>query len=363
MIAGRQWDLVPALEGFPRFRDQWSVLSKSYGNHLLLDLDFVEPLIKYFASSKTFLAVSRENVPPSLVLLEEDRLGFWHTFQPSQAPIGLLLLSPEVPPTQQIDDLIRSLPGYVLGVSLMQQDPEFSGFLRELLPGHCEVLDYIPTARLTVSGTFEEYWSQRSKNLTHNLERQRRRLAGKGMRLELHVDRDPQKVVECIADYGKLEGAGWKGELGTAIVPENVQGQFYTELLQRFCERGEGVIYRLKCDGQTIASDLCIQRNGTMIVLKITYDEGLKGVSSSLLIREEIVQRLFNEHDIQVVEFYGRVRDWHRKWTNEIRSMFHVNVYRNTLVSHGKHHFKKAIECFQGRKKRGLQNSSSGSPA
>ena len=115
---------------------------------------------------------------------------------------------------QLIRELIHDLPGYALGFSVTQQDPDFTCFANLNGSPEVETLDYIQTPRLTVKGGFEDYWKQRSKNLTHNLGRQRRRLKQEGWSLELVTDRKTEAVAECIREYGRLESMGWKGSGG-----------------------------------------------------------------------------------------------------------------------------------------------------
>jgi hypothetical protein len=80
-------------------------------------------------------------------------------------------------------------------------------------------------------------------------------------------------------------------------------------------------------DGVVAASDLCLVRNGMLVVLKTTYDETLKPLSPALLLREDELQWIFAQGNIHVVEFYGRVMDWHRKLTDDVRTMYHLNCY------------------------------------
>jgi hypothetical protein len=134
---------------------------------------------------------------------------------------------------------------------------------------------------------------------------------------------------------------GWKGKGETAVTVGGRQGLFYQEMLESFCSRGEGVIYRLLMNGETIATNLCLLRDGMMIILKTTYDETVKGISPGMLLHQEIFKALFHEGKIKVVEFYGRVRDWHMRWTNELRTMYHLNFYRYGWVA-GARWFLKA---------------------
>jgi CelD/BcsL family acetyltransferase involved in cellulose biosynthesis len=321
------WVFENARESFHRYRHHWDELNRSLGNHLLLGSSFVELLIRHFASADTLLGVLKNERNSGMVLAEPVRRGLWQTFQPSQAPLGLILLGSEDDVVVQIRGIIRCLPGYALGLAVLRQDSDFTPFA-DMTNGDAERLDYITTSRLTLKGTFEGYWKTRSHNLTHNLRRQRRRFAEQAVRLELVTHRGAEHMAEGVRLYGELESAGWKGEEGTAITADNGQGLFYRELLEYFSGRDEGVIYRLDMNGSPIASALCLERSGMLIVLKITYDEKMVKCSPGLLLHEEMLKSVFGESRVHVIEYYGRYSDWHKKWTGETRPMYHFNIYR-----------------------------------
>jgi Acetyltransferase (GNAT) domain len=338
------WRFHNALRSFPTFSEEWDRINRKRGNHILLDSRFIAPLVRNFGSAKMLLAVRESDLEPGITLIEQGKPGFWQTFQPGQAPLGAILLGGDGhDSTQPIRELIRDLPGYGLGFSVTQQDPDFTCFanLNGSLP--VETLDYIQTPRLTIQGKYEDYWKQRSKNLTHNLSRQRRRLKDQSTFLELVTDRGAAAVARAIQEYGVLESTGWKGKEGSAVAADNVQGRFYREMLADFCGRSEATIYRLQLDGKTVASDLCVERDGTLVILKTAYDESIQGLSLGLLLHQEIFQRVFDEGKIRVIEFYGQVRDWHTKWTNENRTIFHVNFYRHRLVQRAHQFVKKTM--------------------
>lgn len=327
------WTLHPAAS-FEDHRDLWDRVNRLNGDHPLLDSCLVECLIRSFGSPSTRLAICAEPGNPALALVEQTGPGRWQTFQPSQAPLGLVVMGSGAPTHRQARALLRRLPGYALTFSVLQQDPAFTAFPVASATPLTERLDYIRTARLTLSGTWDEYWKARGRNLVHNLSRQRRRLGEQGGRLELACDRDPGRVADGVRDYGLLEGEGWKAVGGTAITADNRQGAFYRDMLERFCARGEGVIYRLLLNGRTVAIDLCLERGGSLVILKTTYDEQVNGLSLGLLLHQEIFKAAFNEQRLKVIEFYGPVRDWHTKWTDEIRTMYHLTLYRHAWVPH-----------------------------
>ena len=336
----QEWEIVNAREGFSKFQDQWDELNQNIDNHLLLDSKFVAPLIQYFSSSQTLLAVSKKSEYPGMVLLERIGKGFWQTFQPSQAPIGLILLANRDNLERQVQDLMTSLPGLTLGLSITQQDPDYSVFSPFRQFDHLEFVEYITTPRITLVNTFDDYWKSRGKDLVGNLVRRKKRLAEKGVNIVIETLRHPAQISEGVQVYGKLEESGWKGEQGTAVSVNNDQGWFYRDMLKNFSAQEEGIIYQLLMDGQPIASDLCLRRNGMFIVLKTTYDEEHKKLSPSFIMREEMLKRLYFRKTIKVLEFYGRARDWHTKWTDEMRTMYHLNFYRHSLVELGRNALK-----------------------
>lgn len=191
-----------------------------------------------------------------------------------------------------------------------------------------QTLDYIRTARIRIDGSFDEYWLSRGKNLRHSVNRQRNKLARESIDTRLEIINRPHEIAAVVAEYGRLESAGWKAGRGTAIHPENAQGRFYRRVLESFAETGEGQVYCFHYNGDIVAMDLCILKQRCLIVLKTTYDERQGKTSPALLMRHDILKQAFEAGKTEVVEFYGSVMDWHRKWSEEIRTMYQINLYR-----------------------------------
>jgi hypothetical protein len=327
------WEYHPADQCFAAEPQNWDALNRACFNHILMDSRFVGASLRCFGRDQVLMGTLENSAFSGMALLYKSGPGIWQTFQPAQAPLGLLILGKNQDIQKTMMDLLSSLPGPAVQLGVLQQDPDFSHFSDIASGPLVELLDYIQTPRLFISGSFEDYWNSRSKNLKHNLTRQRKRLAEQGRRLDLLVHRDSQDVQGAVREFGQLESKGWKGQEGTAIEESNPQGRFYREVLESFCATGEGLIYQLLLDGKVVASDLCLVRNGMLVVLKTAYDETIEKVSPALLMRQDILQTLFEERRIAVVEFYGKVLDWHLKWTDQVRNMYHINFFRNTLVA------------------------------
>ena len=76
-----------------------------------------------------------------------------------------------------------------------------------------------------------------------------------------------------------------------------------------------------------------------MVILKTTYDESYKNLSPAFLMRQDQFRRLFednenaiNQNAISRIEFYGKVMEWHTRWTENVRTLYHLTVYRWPLL-------------------------------
>lgn len=296
----------------------------------LLAFDFVSALLAVFGTGKEVLAWHEDGSGTDVMaILAPARTGIWHTFQPSQAPVGLWLQRGTAPPGTLLRDLLRKLPGPGLVAALTQCDPMLMA--RPADSATLRTLDYIKTARITIAcaGGFDAYWESRGKNLRNNLKKQRNRLRQDGIDTHLEICRAPHQMAQAVADYGQLEGSGWKAVDGTAVGAENDQGRFYRSMLEGLAARGAARVYRYRIGGQLAAMDLCVEGGGCIVVLKTAYDQSLAHqLSPALLMREEACRGLFEEGRFERIEFYGRVMEWHLRWTDEVRTMYHLNGYR-----------------------------------
>ena len=320
-----KWTLSP-VAAFPFAR--WDELHARCKASPMLHADFVAPLLSEFGAGGEQLACcEHEGRTVALAIVAPGGRGAWSTFQPAQAPIGLWMQEPGLALPELLAALMRALPGLPVLFSLTQCDP----FLmpRPAASGQLRTLDYIDTARVSVYGSFDDYWQARGKNLRSNLKKQRAKLDKEGLAVRMQVDRSPGQVSEGVADYGRLESAGWKAGQGTAVSAANAQGRYYSAMLEGFCQRGAGSIYRYWFGEQLVAMDLCIEDGEQIIVLKTTYDERVpKSLSPTLLMREEATRALFEAGSVKRIEFYGKVMEWHTRWTEEVRTLYHVNYYR-----------------------------------
>ena len=203
-------------------------------------------------------------------------------------------------------------------------------------PGTSEkfsTLDYIQTAWVDIAGEFDDYWMVRGKNLRQNMKKQRNKLAAEGVELSLDMIRDAASVGEAIRQYGILETASWKSGEGTAVSLDNDQGP----ILQRPCSSTSATRGAASSTATALASRwqrwiLCIESGDVLVILKTAYDGSNKSLSPAFLMREAQFQRLFAEKKIRRVEFFGKIMEWHTRWTDHSRTLYHANVFRHAWL-------------------------------
>lgn len=331
------WEFLPIAK-FGEVSGAWRALNEATFRSPILDPLFVEPLIEHFATGRELIAVCgpREH-PTAMGIVTRPAFGRLMTFQPSQAPLGAWLHRPGVDLPRLLESLLAKHPGFAVLLAVTQQDPDLTP--RPDASDSILTLDYIPTARITVTGTFADYWASRGKNLRHSMKRQHNLLSRAGITPRIEVVTEPERMAAAVADYGRIESAGWKAAELNAVHADNVQGRFYSAMLRKFSEVGGARVLRCWYGDKLVATDLCIARFGTFIVLKTTYDESERTTSPAHLMRYSAFQPIFDQRQFDRIEFYGRAMDWHTKWSNEIRTMYHVNVYRWPFlkVLHARH--------------------------
>ena len=311
---------------------EWDRLSAFRLDLPFLCADAVGAALAVFGTGQEKLVIGSHGreVQAMLVLVPDGRLR-WRTFQPSQLPLGSWVAAPGHDLPSLCRSLLRGPLGLCLVLSITQVDPLQAP--READAGDTRHADYIPTAWVSIEGGFDDYWAARGKNLRQNLRKQRNKLAAEGHTTQMQVLQAPGDMPGAIERYGALEAAGWKADRGTAIHPSNDQGRFYTQLLQDAARQNQARVYEYLLDGRTVAMNLCLLRGGTLVVLKTTYDESLpKNLSPAFLLREEELQRFFVGQEVQRVEYYGRVMDWHTKLTEAQRTLYHLTAYRWPLL-------------------------------
>jgi len=320
------WSIQP-IKDFALHAKTWDTLAVHRIGAPFLQAAFLQPAISAFARGDELLCLyqAQGQVRIAMIVAKQAN-GMWQTFQPSQLPLGAFVSDNTVDMADASLSLWSKLPGLSLGLGLTQLDPYFD--LRPIDSAKRKSLDYIQTAWVDVGASFDSYWDARGKNLKQNIRKQHNKLQSEGITPRLECLRAVAEMGPALAQYGQLESAGWKMADGTAIHPNNEQGRFYRQMLENFAAQGQARVYRYWFGDKVVAMDLCIDDGHVIVILKTTYDESYKAVSPSTLMRQTEFQQLFEEQEFKRIEFYGKVMEWHTRWTEVTRELYHANFFR-----------------------------------
>jgi hypothetical protein len=322
-----KWNRL-SIKEFGSVAELWDrVAADSAADAPFLLSHFIAPLLRHFARGDEQIVAGFERGEPQVAaIVQRVRTGGWQTFQPSQLPLGAIVSKRGLDAFDVYDGLLSALPGLRLSLGITQLDPLLGARPPEKARLH--TIDYIETAWVNIAGTFEDYWDARGKNLRHNIRKQHSKLTEQRIVPRLETLTRPEDVEQVLRDYGALESVGWKASQGTAVHADNPQGRFYREMLEAYCATGQGRLYRYWFNDRVAAIDLCVASASVLVILKTTYDETYQGFSPAFLMRHAAFADLFREGKMRRIEFYGRLMDWHKRWTDESRTLYHANFYR-----------------------------------
>lgn len=323
------WQNLPAsaLLSTPKLLAEWDQLNAERADLPFMTANAVSCALKIFGSGTERLLIGRRaEIIVAMLVVVPNGLFQWRTFQPSQLPLGIWVAAKDITLISIARSLIRGPLGLCLGFSITQVDPLLAH--REIDQPDSKNSDYIDTGWIDIVGTFDDYWASRGKNLRQNMRKQRNKLAAEGTLIHMRVLTEPEDMLEAISRYGILESSGWKATEGTAIHPDNPQGKFYIQLLQNAANHGEAAVYEYLFNDKTVALNLCMQRAETLVVLKTTYDEAIKNYSPAFLLSQDEVEQVFGRGVIKRLEYYGRMMEWHTRWTDNKRTLYHLTCYR-----------------------------------
>lgn len=333
LATNARWTLVPLPDAaaFAPHAAAWDALQARVAGLPFLESAFLAPLLRSFGTGRERLALFGDpKAPRAAAIVAPAGAGQWSTFQPSQLPLGAWLSDAGAPLEPLADGLLRALPLSALALGLTQLDSLFHPRAADGVRWRGQ--DYIDTAWVDLVGDFETYWEARGKNLRQNLRKQQKKLDTAGTVTRLECLTRPEDVAPALVRYGQLEASGWKGSEGTAIAPGHPQYEFYRAMLEAFARDGRARLYQYWFDDAVVAMDLCIESGSKIVILKTAYDEAHKAVSPSTLMRQLQFQQLFEAAaaggPIRRIEFYGKVMEWHTRWTADARPIHHATLYR-----------------------------------
>jgi CelD/BcsL family acetyltransferase involved in cellulose biosynthesis len=126
--------------------------------------------------------------------------------------------------------------------------------------------------------------SKRRRDLARN----RRRLSELGT-LTYSYCTGGRELEHALAEFLRIEAAGWKGRRGTALACQPDTLAFARQAVNSTAMSPRVRADMLSLDGKTIAVGLTIQSGRTGFTIKCTYDETYRNYGAGLLLEEDVI--------------------------------------------------------------------------
>ncbi|QRN98607.1 GNAT family N-acetyltransferase [Archangium violaceum] len=162
-----------------------------------------------------------------------------------------------------------------------------------------------------------------------NLRRRRKKLARQGPLVLRRVD-DEASVSRALEEGLALEGSGWKGRGGTAIVCRPETLAFYTRLARLAASGGWLSLYTLSAGDHPVAFHFGLEYGGRYYLLKPGYDERFSECSPGQLLVEDVLEELSHRGTAEF-DFLGPRMTWKLDWTERLRSHVWLFIVRPSL--------------------------------
>lgn len=162
----------------------------------------------------------------------------------------------------------------------------------------------------------------------------------------------------ALRDFYRLEGAGWKGEAGTAIALDPRLVAYYDAIARVFAPRGQWSIAFVRARGERIAGCIALEDHASFYLLKIAYDPRYAHYGpGQLLVRETALDA--GRRGLRLYDLLGRDSAYKMKWTDQVRPHVEVRIYSASLRARTRHCVREIARPILRRALRGFRKASS----
>jgi Acetyltransferase (GNAT) domain len=337
------WSDEPLQDAWPTRYINWETLATRYAHPEVVSAEFVDAVVRTLARNQTtlrLLTCSQNSQPVFMAIGQLVNFYTFSLFQPSQTPVALVLAKDGVALRELSQKYIRTKFLTVFRFEIFQVDSkhyEWSETTSTVVK-----FEHIQVPYVDFPACYEDYFLTLSKNFRANCRKQRNKLEALGITSRFAIVSEPSEIDQALDMYSELEVNGWKLRKGTAVDESTGQLEFYRTLLKSYANSGRTHIAQLWVIEneveRLVASDLCIIRAKTAFMLKTAYDESLRdhetlsSLTPAALMHEELFRHWIDNCGIARLEFYGKTLDWHLRWTDQQRPLYHLSIFRSKLA-------------------------------
>lgn len=176
---------------------------------------------------------------------------------------------------------------------------------------------------------FDDYLKTLKPNFRTEVRRGERRLSETGT-LRRRLFRSPADVVPLWDAIGEIERRSWKEAAGTSVTTHPEQERFYRSLLPRAAAAGQLFSTVLYVDERPIAHQLCLCRDATAAILKMSYVEDLKRHYPASVLLSGYIRDLIDS-GFRYLDFMGECEEFKMRWAHLTYGRTQCVFFRRSL--------------------------------
>lgn len=343
-----QVDVIRNLEQLAPLRDAWNhAVAQSEFDSVFVSHEWFYTWAKHFTTDRDlYVVIARDGnnllgIMP--LLLVRRRHGFWTETE---------LRSMSNTQSYKYNFIVRSDGAATTLAAMFQrisQDLTWTSMILDFVPAQaCNIpllaqLNHsqffamrtefhMASPYLSMTGSWEDYLTQRDKKVKKNWDYFERKLEKDGT-AELVSITGGDNLEQHISTALEIEESSWKGKQGTAIADSRADTGFYLDLGKAMCKRGEFGLHFLYLNGKPIAFDYCLSHKDHFNVLKTSYDPAYAKDSPGRVLHKKLLRNLFADGTYKIYDLLGASDAWKAEWTQEAQTLLQIRIYNRRPVA------------------------------
>ena len=238
------------------------------------------------------------------------------------SPNGELLLDPQADVPAVCDRLAEAMARLRWPLLWLEMVPLEFTYWQALLAALARrklAVDVHPRYRIgqvEIRGTFADCQSQWPKSHRRNLRRDLRRLEQTGeVAWRFQSKFTPAEVETGLRRAFEIETRSWKESVGGSVLGTPAIFEFFVRQARQLAEWGSLRLAFLEQAGKPIAFDLGWTAKGVHHSFKVGYDAAYREYAPGQLLRRGLIERLFEEGEIGVLDFQGPMTEGLAVWS------------------------------------------------
>jgi len=169
----------------------------------------------------------------------------------------------------------------------------------------------------------DEWWPTLPVNMRDSIRKARRRIEACGGS-EI-VSSTGAELPAAYEEFVALEASGWKGVAGTALLQRSASRDLLRDYL---CVAGTAQVRSLRIGDRLAASQLTVRVGGSLVLLKVAYDEQLAHLSPGNVLMADLVEECCEDPAVDRIDCTVW-QEWHQRW-----GMVREPTYRLVAFNH-----------------------------